>query len=130
MDLGVPMEFQQGSQAWSHVETCKSAFFSSCNSIVRLPVKLTFGSVSFSRGVTRLSHMPSSSESILGPRVESVQGNQVYLDWLGTSGSVGIVAGPLEFLSSFKLRPPPLEVRRECQDSFPDEAGKWTLISR
>ena len=30
----------------------------------------------------------------------------------------------------FKLRPPPLEVRQECQDSFPDEAGKWTLISR
>ena len=30
--------------------------------------------------------MPSSSESILGPRVESVQGNQVYLEWIVTSG--------------------------------------------
>ena len=84
----------------------------------------------FSRGATGLSHLPSCLQSILGVTVESVQGNQVYLDWIGTSGSVGIVAGPLEFLSSFKLRPPPLEVRRECQDSFPDEAGKWTLISR
>ena len=37
---------------------------------------------------------------------------------------------PTEFLSSFKLRSPPLEVRREGRDSFPNEAGKWTLISR
>ena len=27
------------------------------------------------------------------------------------------------------MRPPPLEVRRECRDSFLDESGKWTLIS-
>ena len=30
MDLGVPLEFQQGSQASSRVETCKSAFLASC----------------------------------------------------------------------------------------------------
>ena len=30
MDVGVPMEFPQGSQALSHVETCKSAFLSRC----------------------------------------------------------------------------------------------------
>ena len=41
MDLGVSMEVQQGSQASSRVETCKSAFLSSCNSSVRLPVELT-----------------------------------------------------------------------------------------
>ena len=41
-----------------------------------------------------------------------------------------MVARPLEFLSTFKLRPPPLEVRGEHQDCFPDEAGKGTLISR
>ena len=41
MDLGHPMEFQQGIQALSRVETCKSAFLSSCNSIVKLPVELT-----------------------------------------------------------------------------------------
>ena len=41
MDLGVPMEFSQGSKALSRVETCKSAFLSSCNSSVRLPVGLT-----------------------------------------------------------------------------------------
>ena len=41
MDLGVPTEFQQESQASSPVETCKSAILSSCNSSVRLPVVLT-----------------------------------------------------------------------------------------
>ena len=41
MDLGVPMEFSQGSKASSCVETCKSAFLSSCNSSIRLPVGLT-----------------------------------------------------------------------------------------
>ena len=42
--------------------------------------------------------------------VESVQGNQVYLDWTETSGSFGMVARPLEFLSTNKFREPPLEV--------------------
>ena len=40
MDLGVPMEFQQGSQASFRVQTWKSAFLSSCQSSVRLPVEL------------------------------------------------------------------------------------------
>ena len=41
MDFGVPMEFQKGSQASSLVETCKSAFLSSSNSSVWLPIELT-----------------------------------------------------------------------------------------
>ena len=84
--------------------------------------------MSFSLGATGLSHRPLCFESILGVTVESGQGIQVYLQWIGTSGSFGIVTQPLEFLLCFKLRSPPLEVRRECQDTFPDEAGKWTLI--
>ena len=39
-----------------------------------------------------------------------------------------MVAGPLEFLSTFLLRVPPFEMRQERQESFPDEAGKGTLI--
>ena len=54
--------------------------------------------------------MLSYLESILGVTVESVQGNQVYLEWVRTSVSFGIVAQPLELLSSFNLRLPPLEV--------------------
>ena len=95
-DLSVPMEFQQGTQASSCVETCKSAFLSSCNSSVRLLAELTYGSVAFFQGATGLSHLPSCSESILGMTVESVQGSQVYLEWIGTSGSFGIVARPLD----------------------------------
>ena len=40
-----------------------------------------------------------------------------------------MVARPLEFLLTFMLRVPPLEMRRECRESFPDEAGKGTLLS-
>ena len=77
-----------------------------------------------------MSHLPSCFESILEVTIESLQGNLVYLGWVGTLGSVGIVARPLEFLSTLKLRAPPLEVRREHHDSFPNEAVKWTLNLR
>ena len=40
-----------------------------------------------------------------------------------------MVARPFEFLLTFLLRAPPLEMRRECQGSIPDEAGKGTFIS-
>ena len=76
-----------------------------------------------------LSHLPSCFESVLRVTVESVQGTQVCLVCTGTSGPFEMVARPLEFLSSVKLRPPPLDVRWEHRVSFPDEAGKWTLIS-
>ena len=39
-----------------------------------------------------------------------------------------MVACPLEFLSTFMLRAPPLEMRQECRESFLDEAGKGNLI--
>ena len=86
--------------------------------------------MAFSRGATGLSHQPWCFESILGVTVESVKGSQVYLEWIGTSESFGMLEQHLEFHWSFKLRLPPLEVRRECRDSFPEEARKWTLISR
>ena len=70
--------------------------------------------------------------------VESVQGSQVYLEWIGTSGSFGMVVRPLEFFLSLKLRLPLLEVQWECRDSFAtkqgngpssrDEEGKLGLI--
>ena len=131
MDLGVPLESPQGSQASSPVVTWKSAFLPSFSSSVSLPVELTQGSVAFLRGFpTGLSHVPSCCESILGVTVETVLGNQVYLEWIGTLGSFVMVARPLAFLLTFEVRPPPLEVQPECRDCFPDKAGKWTLISR
>ena len=41
MELWVNLEFPEGSQASSRVETCKSALLSSQKSIVRLSVELT-----------------------------------------------------------------------------------------
>ena len=67
---------------------------------------------------------------ILGVTDESLQGSQVYLAWIGTSWCFGMVARTLEFLSTFKWRPLPPEVRQQCWDSFPDEAGTRPLISR
>ena len=66
--------------------------------------------MTFSPGATGLSHVPTCVELIFGVTVESVQGNRVCLEWIGTSVSFLIEAQPPEFLSSFKLRPPPLEV--------------------
>ena len=82
------MEFQQGSQTSSHVDSWKSAFLSSCKSSVRLPVELTYGSEAYSRGATGLSHLTSCFESALGVTVESVPGNKFYLEWIGATGSL------------------------------------------
>ena len=72
-------------------------FLSRCKSSVRGPVELTSGSLALSLGATGLSHVTSCCDSMLAVTVESVQGNQVYLEWIGTSGSFGMVAVSLEF---------------------------------
>ena len=41
--------------------------------------------MAFALGATGLSHVPSGCEPIFRVTVESVQGNQVYLEWIGTS---------------------------------------------
>ena len=82
------------------------------------------------RDVTGLSHLPSCFQSFLGETFESAKGSQLYLECIGTSGSFEMVAQPLEILSSVTLRPPPLVVGFDRRDSFPNEAGKWTLLSR
>ena len=89
MDLGVPLQSPQGSQALSRVETSTSPYLPSCSSSVRLPVALTQGSVAFPRGFpTGLSQVPPWCESILGVNVEAVQGNQVPLEWTETFGGL------------------------------------------
>ena len=79
--------------------------------------------MSFSQGATGLSQLPSCLEWIKGVTVESVQGNPVYLEWTWTMGSFRIVARPVEFLSTFKLRPPPLEVQRDRWIPFQTNEG-------
>ena len=76
--------------------------------------------MAFFQGATELSQLASCFELILGVTVKAVQGNQLYLESIGKLESFEMVARLLDFLSNFKLRPPPLEVRRESWDSFPD----------
>ena len=67
-------------------------------------------------------------ESILGLKVETVQGKQVSLEGrrhLEDSANGGTT---LEFLSSFPWRAPPLEMRRERREFFPDPARKGSLV--
>ena len=102
MDLGVLLESSQWSQSSSRVGACTCAFLPSCSSSVTLPLAWIKGSVAFPRGFpsrlshealprgfpTRLSHVPPWCESILGLKVEAVQGKQVSLEWTETFGGL------------------------------------------
>ena len=64
-------------------------FLPTCSSSVTLPFAWIKGSVAFPRGFpTGLSHVPPWCESILGLKVEAVQGTQVSLEWTETSGGL------------------------------------------
>ena len=57
MDLGVLVEYPQGSQSSSREGACTCAFLPSCSSSVTLPFGLIKATVAFPRGFpTRLSH--------------------------------------------------------------------------
>ena len=84
----------------------------------------------FPRGFpTGLSNVPSRCESILGLKVDAVQGKQVSLEWTEKSGGLWEWGLILEFLSCFLWRVPPLEMQRERREFFPDHAGKGSLLS-
>ena len=147
MDLGVLLESPQGSQSSSRVGACTCAFLPSCSSSVSLPFTWIKGSVAFPRGLstrfsheafprgfptgcpTGLSHMPPWCESILGMKVEAVPGKQISLEWTEASGVSGNGGTTLEFLSPFLWRAPPLEMRQERREFFPEHAGKGSLLS-
>ena len=78
---------------------------------------------------TGLSHVPPWCESILGLKVEAVQGKQVSLEWTETLGDYANGGTTLEFLSPFLWIAPTLEMRREHREFFPDHAGKGSLLS-
>ena len=84
----------------------------------------------FPRGFpTGLSLEPPLCASILGVKVEAVQGKQVPLEWTETFGDSGNVGTTLQFLWPFLLRAPPPVMRRERREFCPDQAGKGSLIS-
>ena len=130
MDLGVLLESPQGSQSSSRVGAWMCAFLPSCSSSVTLPFARIKGSVAFARGFpTGLSHVPPWCESILGLKVEAVQGIKVSLNGLRHLGDSGNGGTTLEFLSPFLWRVPSLEMRQERREFFPDHAAKGTRLS-
>ena len=72
---------------------------------------------------TELSHVPPWCESILGLKVEAVQGKQVSLEWTETPGGLWEWWHDPQFLSPFLWRVPPLEMRRERREFFPTTQG-------
>ena len=84
----------------------------------------------FPRGFpTGLSHVPPWWESILGVKVEAVEQNRFLWNGLRHLRDSWNGDTTLELLSPFLWRAPPLQMRRECQECFPDQAGKGSLIS-
>ena len=68
-----------------------------------LPFAWVKGSVAFPRSFLKrlshgLSHVPPWCESILGLKVEAVQGKHVSLEWTETSGGLWDRGTTLEFL--------------------------------
>ena len=109
---------------------CTCSFLPSFISSVAIPVPWIKGSVAFPRGLpTGLSHVPPWCESILGLKFEAMQGKQVSLEWTEKSGELWECGTTLEFLSPILWRAPPLEMRWERQEFFPDNAGKGSLLS-
>ena len=140
MYLGVLLESPQGSQSSSRVGACTCAFLPSCNHSVTIPFAWIKGSVAFTRGFPRrlsLEAFPqgcptchrgvsrSSARKLRQCRENRFPWNG--LRHLGDSGNGGTT---LEFLSPFLWRAPPLEMRRERREFFPDHAGKGSLLSK
>ena len=105
---------------------CTCTFLPSCSSTVALPFAWIKGFVSLSGGFpTRLSHEAFPRGFPTGlyhvpPCCESIG-----LRHLGHSGNGGMT---LEFLSPFLWIAPPLEMRRECREFFPEHEGKGSLL--
>ena len=78
---------------------------------------------------TGLSHVPPWWESILGMKVEAVEQNSFLWNGLRHLRDSWNVDTTLELLSPFLWRAPPLQMRRERWECFPDQAGKGSLIS-
>ena len=134
IDLEDILESPQGSPSSSRVGACTCAFLPSCCSSVTLPFAWIKASVSFPRGFpTRLSQeafpqgYPTCHRGVsLSPARKWRQCRENSFPWsglrhLGDSGKGGTT---LEFLSPFLWRAPPLKMRRERREFFPDHAGK------
>ena len=111
---------------WGHARALSSRAVAAVSRFPSLGSRdLRLSLKAFPRGFpTGLSHVPPWCESILGLKVETVQGKQVSLEWTETSGGLWECGSTLEFLSPFLWRAPHLEMRRERREFFPTTQGK------
>ena len=83
----------------------------------------------FPRGFpTGLSQEPPLCESILGLKSRQCRENRFTLNGRRHLVDSGNGSTTLEFLSPFLWRAPPLEMRQEHREFFPDNAGKGSLL--
>ena len=123
------MESPEGSQSSSRIGACTCDFLSSCSSSVTFPSResrdLWLSLEACPRGFpTGLSHKPPWCESILGLKVEAVQGKQVSLQWTETSGGLWEWWHDPGVPLAFPVESAPLGMRRECREFFPTTQGK------
>ena len=93
MDLGVLPESPQGSQFSSRGEYARALSSRAVAAVSRFPSRVSrdlwLSLEAFPPGFPKgLSHVPPWCESILGLKVEAVQGKQVSLKWTETSGGL------------------------------------------
>ena len=97
MDLGVLLESPQGSQSSSRGGDARALSSRAIAAVSRFHRRgsrdLWLSLEAFPRGFptrlsTGMSHVPPWCESILGLKVEAVQGKQVSLEWTETSGGL------------------------------------------
>ena len=93
MDLGALLESSQGSHSsydWGHARALSSQAVAA---VSRYPSRgsrdLWLSLEDFTRGFpTGLFHVPPWCESILGLKIEAVQGKQVSMEWTEISGGL------------------------------------------
>ena len=115
---------------WGHARALSSRAVSAVSSFPsRGSMDLWLSIEAFPQGFpTELSHVPPWCESILGLKVEAVQGKQVSLECTETSGCSGNGSTTLEFLSPFLWRAPPLEIRRKPGILSRPRRGRFPLL--
>ena len=102
INLGVSVEFEQGSQASSCVEAWNSACLSSCEWGVRPLVELDLEPAAFSGGCTWGVSAPLCCDLIVGVPLELVQGHQALSRVNGEISVFGIVAQPTKVPVKFQ----------------------------
>ena len=134
MDLGVFWTIPRGVSPrpeWGHARVHSSRAVAA---VSRFPSRgsrdLWLCLEAFPRGFpTRLSHVPPWCESILGLKVEAVQGKQVSMQRTETSGGLWEWWHDPGFPLAFPVENASCSDARECQESFPDDTGRESILS-